>query len=58
VEYNFTISHKENSDAHAIEVEVVWMLPVYTKFLQVNKKSDHPISQRPLGNNVAFKVKS
>ena len=56
MEYNFTISHNENSNAHAMDVEVVWMLPVYTKYQQINQKSDHQISVTS-GNNVAFKVK-
>lgn len=53
VEYTFTISHKDNSDAHAMDVEVVWMLPAYTKFLKVNKNS-HQLAFTKLGDNVMF----
>ena len=55
MEYTFTISHKDNSDAHAMDVEVVWMLPAYTKFLKVNKNS-HQLAFTKLGDNVMFTV--
>lgn len=57
VEYNFTISHKENSTAHVMDVEVVWMLPVYTRFLIVTKKT-HQLTKHDSGNNVMFKVRN
>lgn len=56
MEYNFTISHKENSDAHVVNVEVVWMLPVYTKFLKVTKNTNQLVKDQKMGNNVVFKV--
>ena len=55
VEYNFTISHKENSNAHAINIQVVWMLPVYTKFEKIQEKSHEQMSLNS-DNNLVFKV--
>ena len=57
MEYNFTISHKENSDAHVVNVEVLWMLPVYTKFLEVTKNTNQLVKVN-VGNNVVFKVRN
>ncbi|XP_046853309.1 uncharacterized protein LOC124446514 isoform X2 [Xenia sp. Carnegie-2017] len=53
VEYNFTISHKNNSRAQAFDIEVLWMLPSYTKFLQVNRKHFN-FSRKE--DNVMFKL--
>ncbi len=55
MEYIFTISHKENSDAHAMDVEVVWMLPIYTKFRSVTENS-HQLKLTKLRHNVMFTV--
>ena len=55
VEYNFTVSHMEHSNAHATNLEVVWMLPVYTKFLKVNKNS-HKLNLTELRDNIMFTV--
>ena len=55
VEYNFTISYKENSDAHAHQIEVLWMLPVYTKYLHVTQNK-HQLRPGKSGNNVEFSV--
>lgn len=56
VEYNFTVSHKENSDAHVVDVQVVWMLPAYVKYLHINQKSRDEMSYTS-ENNIIFKVK-
>lgn len=49
------ISHKIDSNARAVNVDVVWMLPVYTKFLKVIKKLPNNMSVTEDGN-VAVKV--
>ena len=40
-----------------MDVEVVWMLPVYTKFFNVTKNA-HRFTEHDLGNNVMFKVRN
>ncbi|XP_028406171.1 uncharacterized protein LOC114528690 [Dendronephthya gigantea] len=55
VEYNFTISYKDNSDAHAYQIQVIWMLPVYTKYLQVHENK-HQLKIIKSGNNVVFSL--
>ena len=55
VEYNFTMFHEDNSDAHAMNVQVLWMFPTYTKFLQVNRNS-HQLNVIRLKDNVMFEV--
>ncbi|XP_028405472.1 uncharacterized protein LOC114528088 [Dendronephthya gigantea] len=61
VEYNFTISHKNDSDAHAQDVEVIWMLPVYIKYrkLTQNQPVDvhHQLMLTKLRDNVKFSLK-
>ena len=56
MEYNFTISHKNDSDAHAHDVEVEWMLPVYMKYPQVTQNK-HSLTFTKLRDNVRFSVR-
>ena len=55
VQYNFTISHQENSNGHAREVEILWMMPAYTKLAGVSVNS-HDMQLTKTRNNLLFKV--
>lgn len=55
VEFNFTISHEENSDAHAVEVEILWMMPAYTNLVAILVNS-HNMQLIQTRNNLLFKL--